>query len=311
MLKIENLVKRYGTMLAVNNLSMEIKKGEVFGFVGSNGAGKTTTMRVVAGLLQPTSGLVYIDGIEAIANPEMVKEKIGYMPDFFGVYDNLKAMEYMEFYASMYGMVGKEVTNTCMDLLEIVNLKDEANEYVDGLSRGMKQRLCLARCLVHNPEFLILDEPASGLDPRASFEMKEIIENLSSMGKTIMISSHILSELAKMCTSIGIMKSGQMIAQGSIDDILLKAGGNGTIRIKVLEGEEKAIDILKETVEVKKISILENEIVVAFSGDEKAEAMLIKKLIDEDILLNGFYKESGSLEQAFLELTEENKEVSL
>ena len=172
MLVIKNLEKSYGNFKALNGLNLEIEKGEIFGFIGPNGAGKSTTMKIVSGLLSPDSGEVYVDGIDAIKNNKELKDKIGYMPDFFGVYDNLRAIEYLEFYASIYGIVGEEARKLSMDLLELVNLQDKWDANVDGLSRGMKQRLCLARCLVHNPELLILDEPASGMDPRARFEMK-------------------------------------------------------------------------------------------------------------------------------------------
>jgi ABC-type multidrug transport system, ATPase component len=200
MLLIKDLEKSYGKFKALNKLNLDIKQGEIFGFIGPNGAGKSTTMKIVSGLLTPDDGEVYVDGIDAIKNNKKLKEKIGYMPDFFGVYDNLKAYEYLEFYGSIYGITGKEIKDLSMDLLELVNLENKYDAYVDGLSRGMKQRLCLARCLIHNPQLLILDEPASGMDPRARFEMKNILKNLKDMGKTIIVSSHILSELGEICT---------------------------------------------------------------------------------------------------------------
>ena len=216
MLEIKQLCKYYGDFLAVNHLDLSIENGEIFGFVGPNGAGKTTTMKIISGLLKASSGEVFIDGTNALKDAKQLKQKIGYMPDFFGVYDNLKAIEYMEFYASMYGIVGKKAKQISRELMALVNLSDKENSYVDGLSRGMKQRLCLARSMVHNPDLLILDEPASGLDPRARFEMKEILKNLKDMGKTIMISSHILPELAEICTTIGIMEHGQLLLQGKL-----------------------------------------------------------------------------------------------
>lgn len=245
MLVIRDLEKTYGKFKALNKLDLEIKQGEIFGFIGPNGAGKSTTMKIVSGLLSPDSGEVYVDGMDAIKNNRKLKEKIGYMPDFFGVYDNLKASEYLEFYGSIYGITGKEIRDLSMDLLELVNLQDKYNAYVDGLSRGMKQRLCLARCLIHNPQLLILDEPASGMDPRARFEMKNILKNLRDMGKTILVSSHILSELGEICTNIGVIESGKMVCQGTVEEIMSAVSGNHPIIITVTEKTQEAIKLLK------------------------------------------------------------------
>ena len=303
MLQINKLCKRYGKFQALNNLDLSIPKGEVFGFIGPNGAGKTTTMKIICGLLSATSGEVYVDGIDAIINKKEIKRKIGYMPDFFGVYDNLKAMEYMEFYASMYGIVGDGARKTCRELMALVNLSDKEDAYVDGLSRGMKQRLCLARCLVHNPELLILDEPASGLDPRARFEVKEILKNLSSMKKTIIISSHILPELAEMCTSIGVMERGHLVINGSIDDIIMNAKGSSPLHIQIVDNQETAIRLLKENPAVEKLSIRNDEIIVSYMGTEQDEANLLKQLILNDVAVSGFVREQGNLENIFMELT--------
>lgn len=305
MLQINNLYKSFGKFNAVDNLTLHIKKGEIFGFVGHNGAGKTTTMKITAGLLAPSAGSVYIDGINALFERNKVKRKIGYMPDFFGVYDNLKAIEYMEFYAAMYGIRGEEATKTCLNLMELVNLADKRDAYVDSLSRGMKQRLCLARSLVHDPELLLLDEPASGLDPRARFEMKEILKNLGSMGKTVIISSHILPELADMCDTIGIMQHGKLIMHGTVDEIQMKAMHQRPLNIRVLNDMDKAVRIIKENPKVSKVSVREGVLVADFTGDDKETANLLKRLFEEDILVESFYKEQGNLETLFLELTSE------
>lgn len=308
MLEIKQLNKTFGKFTAVDNLDLHIEKGELFGFVGHNGAGKTTTMKIVAGLLAATSGEVYIDGVDAFANRKEIKRKIGYMPDFFGTYDNLKAIEYMEFYASMYGIVGKEARQTSLNLMELVNLSDKTEMYVDSLSRGMKQRLCLARSLVHNPDLLILDEPASGLDPRARFEMKEIMKNLGSMGKTVIISSHILPELADMCTTIGIMQHGKLIMHGTVDEIQMEALHARPLNIKVLNHKEETIKILKEDPKTKRVSEREDYIVADYTGDEMETARLLKRMMAQEILVESFYKEKGNLESLFLELTSENSE---
>ena len=220
MVDIEELTKRYGKFVALDHMNLHIDKGEIFGFVGPNGAGKTTTMRIMCGLLKATSGKVTIDGVDALGRPADVKRKIGYVPDFFGVYDNLKVMEYMDFYGSMYGMSKREVENVADKYLELVALQDKKDEFVDSLSRGMKQRLCVARALIHDPELLVLDEPSSGLDPRSRHDMKNILRDLKEMGKTIVISSHILPELSEMCTSIGVIDHGKIVASGSVDEIV-------------------------------------------------------------------------------------------
>lgn len=305
MLVIHDLVKRFGKFTALDGLNLEIGHGELFGFVGPNGAGKTTTMRIVSGLLKADSGQIMVGEVDAMRSHRMLKEKIGYMPDFFGVYDNLKALEYMEFYASIYGINGKKARKLCYDLMELVNLSDKAESYVDSLSRGMKQRLCLARSLVHNPELLILDEPASGLDPRARFEMKEILKNLKDMGKTIIISSHILPELAEMCTSIGIIEKGKMVVNGTVEDIMSTLKTSNPLVIKILENQEGAIPILKENPAVENISIKTDCISIGFKGGEQEEAQLLKHLVSNQVVISSFSREEGNLESLFMQLTQE------
>ncbi|MDU5109469.1 MAG: ABC transporter ATP-binding protein [Clostridium sp.] len=307
MLVIKNLEKSYGNFKALNGVNLEIKKGEIFGFIGPNGAGKSTTMKIISGLLSADSGEVYVDGIDAIKDNKALKDKIGYMPDFFGVYDNLKAIEYLEFYASIYGILGDEARELAMDLLELVNLQDKWDANVDGLSRGMKQRLCLARCLVHNPELLILDEPASGMDPRARYEMKGILKNLREMGKTIIVSSHILSELGEICTRIGIIKNGSIVCEGTVEEVTLMASGTAPINITVMEDADKAISILREIPEVKEMSVDENKITAAIVGGDKEARDLLKTLVSKDIPVISFSRAAGNLEEVFIQITEENK----
>ncbi|NLL31044.1 MAG: ABC transporter ATP-binding protein [Clostridiales bacterium] len=308
MLVIKNLEKSYGKFKALKGVDLEIEKGEIFGFIGPNGAGKSTTMKIVSGLLSPDSGEVYVDGIDAIKENKLLKEKIGYMPDFFGVYDNLMAIEYLEFYASIYGIVGEEARKLSMDLLELVNLSDKYDANVNGLSRGMKQRLCLARCLVHNPELLILDEPASGMDPKSRFEMKGILKNLKSMGKTIIISSHILSELGEICSKVGIIQNGKMVCQGTVDEVTLFATGSAPITITVIDEVDRAIKIIKEAPTVRNVSADENRITASIIGGDIEAKNLLKSLVIQDIPVISFTKAAGNLEDVFIQITEGNSE---
>ena len=305
MLKIENLVKKYGTFTAVDHLSLELGKGDIFGFVGPNGAGKTTTMRVVATLMEATSGTVLVDGINVADHPVKVRGKIGYMPDFFGVYDNLKVDEYMDFYGSCYGLSKGERNKRSDELLELVNLQDKRDSYVDTLSRGMKQRLCLARSLIHNPELLILDEPASGMDPRARIEMKGILKALKEMKKTILISSHILHELAELCSSIGIIERGKLVYSGELQDIMRRITGKTILEIRVLSEVDKAVSLLREQPLVEDISGEDNTLQVSYAGNDEDMTALLKLLIQHEIPVLSYTKEEGSLEEVFMEVTKE------
>ncbi|HEY8421514.1 MAG TPA: ABC transporter ATP-binding protein [Thermoclostridium sp.] len=308
MVVVENLVKRYKGTLAVDRLCMEIPEGEIYGFVGANGAGKTTTMRIIAGLLAPTSGRVLINGIDISKEPLKVKERIGYMPDFFGVYDDLKVSEYMAFYAGLQGIYGSKCSELTDSLLELVRLTEKKDAYVDTLSRGMKQRLCLARSLIHDPDFLILDEPASGLDPRARVEMKEILKELRSMGKTVLISSHILPELSELCTSIGIIDAGRLVASGSVAEIAEKLSQSGLIKIKVADKEENAVKILMEIPEVGEISSVAGVLEVKVNGGENICVRILKTLVENDIPVISFHPVESSLEAVFMKLTERGNE---
>lgn len=303
MLYIKDLTKNYGSFTAVNHLTLHIPEGDLFGFVGPNGAGKTTTIRIVCGLLKASGGSVQIGGTSAPVGSKEMKRLIGYVPDFFGVYDNLKVYEYMDMYGSMYGMFSRDIAKLTNDLLELVNLSDKREFYVDTLSRGMKQRLCVARALLHNPKLLILDEPSSGLDPRARVEMKELLKNLHSMGKTIVISSHILSELSEMCNSIGIMNRGQLVRAGLIEDIMQQVAGGRRINIHVASDMEPAVRIMKEQTGVAVESVRENELIISHGGTDEEICALIAQLIQNGVILTGFHREEGSLESLFMQLT--------
>lgn len=308
MVKIEELRKSYGDFHALNGMNLEIKKGELFGFVGPNGAGKTTTMRIMSGLLSADSGSVRVGEVNVTEHPTRVKNLIGYMPDFFGVYDNLKAIEYMEFFASIYGFHGKSARKLCLEMMDLVNLADKENAYVDGLSRGMKQRLCLARCLIHSPEMLILDEPASGLDPRARFEMKEILRNLSEMGKTILISSHILPELAEMCTNVGIVEKGRLVVSGTVDEIMSKFNNTNPLVVKFEEGQEKVIQYLKENPSIENISTHGDKVYIGFQGTGMEEGKLLASMIQQGGIVSSFGREEGNLESLFMQITGKEEE---
>ncbi len=303
MLQINHLYKSYGKFQAVSNLTLHIPKGDLFGFVGPNGAGKTTTIRMVCGLMLPNSGDIFINGIDAMAHQKEIKKRIGYVPDFFGVYDNLKVREYMDFYGSMYRMNSREIQRISDDLLELVNLSDKKEVFVDTLSRGMKQRLCVARALIHNPALLVLDEPNSGLDPRARVEMKELLQNLRSMGKTIVISSHILSELSEMCNSIGIMNHGSLVAAGRIEDVMEGVFGNNQLVITLDEGRETAIRIVNEYTKVEVDSVGEHEIKLSHNMTKTEIAQMVGAMIAGGVVVTGFHKQEGDLETLFMRVT--------
>ena len=307
-LSTENLAAGYDGKAWIREISIHASRGEIVTLIGPNGAGKTTAIKIMTGLLQAEEGSVLINGKDALADPDQLKSCIGYVPDFFGVYDNLTVGEYMSFFASCYQLDGLVARKRYTALLEQVGLEGKLDFYVDGLSRGMKQRLCLARALIHDPQILILDEPTSGLDPRTRVEFKEILEDLKFAGKTILISSHVLSELSEMCTDIGIIDQGRMILEGNIQDILSRVNASNPLVISVYSNMEKALSILKSHPCVRTISMREKDICVRFTGDAQDEAILLQQLIDSDVLVNGFTREKGSLETVFMQLTDHEEE---
>lgn len=302
-LKIEKLTKKYGKTYALNGLDMEVKKGDIYGFVGPNGAGKTTTLRIISGLLKSDGGDLWLDGVRTTKNILKQKSLIGFVPDFFGVYENLSVIEYLEFFAASYGIYGRAGTVRAREVLEMVELSGKEEQMVDLLSRGIQQRLCLARAMIHKPKLLVLDEPNSGLDPRARVEMKELLQNLRSMGKTIVISSHILSELAEMCNSIGIMDHGKLVEAGNIEDVMEHVFGGNRIVVSVHGEMEPAVRMLKEHPQIKVESVGEKEIHISHAMKEEEIAQLIAQMIQNGIIVTGFYKEEGNLESLFMQLT--------
>lgn len=303
MIEIKGLSKTFGHFHALKGIDLSIKKGSVFGFVGPNGAGKSTTMSILATLMLPTSGFAKVDGIDVTEHPHLVRRKIGYMPDFFGVYDQLKTDEYLHFYGASYGLTKPERDQLIPQLLELVNLSDKRDSYVDSLSRGMKQRLCLARCLVHDPELLILDEPASGLDPRARIEMREILKELKSMGKTIIISSHILPELAEMVDEIGVIEHGEMIAVGNISNIQQQLMAKRLITIKLASGHEQLKSFLLDQSFVQGVFIDGNHVQVQFSGQDDEQVVLLRSILKAGFAVISFHEAQTDLEDIFLAIT--------
>ena len=311
MLRIENVKKSYGKYRALDGLNMEIKPGALYGFVGPNGAGKTTTIKILAGLLAPDEGRISIDGMDMSTAGQDLKGKIGYVPDHFGVYDNLTVWEYMEFFAACYGIEGLTGRKRCEFLLDQVGLERRRDFYVDGLSRGMKQRLCLARALVHEPKLLILDEPSSGLDPKTRKEFMEMIMEINEQGTTIFISSHVLSELSQVCTDIGIIEQGRIVLGGSMKEILERVDQSNPLLITVYRNAERAMGILRSHSCVRTISIKDNCFAVGFTGDAQDEALLLQQLVDAEVLVNGFSRQQGNLESLFMQITEHEEAPAL
>ncbi len=309
MLRIHELTKKYGTLTALDGLNLEIGEGQLHGFVGPNGAGKTTTMRILATLMKPTSGAAFVAGTDIVREPAKARSLIGYMPDFFGVYDRLKCSEYLDFYGRCYRIAGSDRQRMTQQLLALVQLEDKADAYVDSLSRGMKQRLCLARSLIHDPKLLILDEPASGMDPRARADMKGILRTLREMGKTVLISSHILPELSEMCDSLTILDHGRLVFSGSVGALADKMNGNAPLDIRLREGcGEEAVEAaaarLKELPYVTEI--LQEEpclLRVRVNGEEDVCADALQQLILSGAPVCDFHRAPMNLEKVFMEVT--------
>jgi ABC-2 type transport system ATP-binding protein len=303
---VEQLTKTYGSRWALDHVSFEVPEREIFGFVGPNGAGKTTTLRILAALLEPTDGKAYIDGSDVTKDREKVHTKIGYMPDFFGVYDQLTVGEYVDFYAACYRQPKRRRQKIVDDLLALVGMTERKNQLVDTLSRGLKQRVCLARSLVHDPAVLLLDEPASGLDPRARVEMREILKELQGMGKTIIISSHILPELTELCTMIGIIDHGRMRATGSVRDVIARLSSARRLRITVIDERDAALEILTPLASVRHAEAVNGAIEAEYDGDEKTASDILVALTGAGIRVSSFAPVDGGLEDAFMRATSED-----
>ena len=307
-IETRGLTKRYDDQLAVSGIDMVVGPGEIYGLVGPNGAGKTTTMKILATLLAPTAGEALVCGIPVDADPIAVRRRIGYMPDFYGVYDDLRVWEYLDFFARCYGVPAARRATMIGELLEIVALGEKRDAYVESLSRGMRQRLCLAHTLVHDPALLILDEPASGLDPRARVEMREILRELRAMGKTILVSSHILPELGEMCTGVGIIDRGRLLRSGSIDEIERSLRAGAVLRIELLSDPAPLVALLEADRRIGEVLIdpaVEGvtRLELPFDGTTEEQAALLREVVEAGHQVIGFSQATSDLEEIFLKVT--------
>ena len=303
MIETKNLTKNYGNLTAVDNLNLTIQDGDIFGFIGPNGAGKTTTMRILVTLLEPFGGSAFINGLDVRKDGKKVRRLVGYMPDFMGVYDDLKVFEYLEFFAAAFGIERKKRKSIVEGVLELTDLESKKSATVDSLSRGMQQRLGLARVLIHDPKVLILDEPASGLDPRARIEIRELLRELKRMGKTIMISSHILSELEEICDHVGIIEHGQLVFSGTLEEIRPRLGIESKVRVRVVDHQDKAVELLSALPEVHQVQVLGDEIAVTFHKGKDANGIVARTLVLADLNIISLQPERLKLDDAFLQLT--------
>ena len=303
MIELIGLSKHFKDHKAVHEISMKIDKGDAFGFIGPNGAGKTTTIKMMATLLHPTAGEIYINGISVTEEPEKVRSFIGYMPDHFGVYEGMKVWEYLDFFAASFRKEKKIRPTLIKDVLELTDLTSKKDTAIEVLSTGMKQRLCLAKTLLHDPDVLILDEPASGLDPRARIELKVLLKELSQMGKTIFISSHILPELADYCNKIGIIETGRLIACGDVKHIIDMIRPVHSFSLEVLNEQDRAIRLLSEEPDIEAIKVTNSHISFNFKGNREHIPDVIERLVLSKIKILGFSETETNLEDVFMKIT--------
>ena len=303
MIETIDLTKKYGDFFALESLTLKLEQGDLFGFIGPNGAGKTTTIRILSTLLSPTWGEAYVCGHSIYTHPREIRRAIGYMPDIFGVYDDMRVIEYLEFVAAAYRIDGPKRRQVAERSLELVDLVAKRDELVTSLSRGMTQRLGLARVLLHDPQVLLLDEPASGLDPRARIEMRNLLKRLQGMGKTILVSSHILPELADICNRVGIIEYGRLLACGNVQDLLAQVRGRPTVRIRVAGSPEAAAKALERCPEAAAVTVKDGEVVVALADGIPNGSALAARLVTDGHGLVSLREQEVNLETAFLELT--------
>jgi ABC-2 type transport system ATP-binding protein len=311
MIEIKGLTKKYGDLFAIREINLSLQAGDVFGFIGPNGAGKTTTMRILATLLQPTWGEAYVAGHSIYTAPKDIRRAIGYMPDFFGVYDDMKVIEYLEFFAAAYRIRGEKRRKVCDDVLDLVDLGYKRDALVTSLSRGMTQRLGLARVLLHDPQVLLLDEPASGLDPRARIEIRALLKELRSMGKTIMVSSHILPELADVCNKIGIIERGELIVNADVADVMKQVRQQTVLKVAVAERDGKTLDGAAELLaglpqieSVERSSQVGAPLTVTLKADAQDPSDIARALFEDGYALTLLKEDEINLETAFMTLTQ-------
>ncbi len=303
MIKTENLTKKYGEMFAINSIDLSLEQGDLFGFIGPNGAGKTTTMRIIATLLEPTWGEAYVCNHSIYNNPKEIRRLVGYMPDFFGVYDDMKVIEYLEFFAAAYRIKGPARRKRCDEMLETVDLDFKRDAFANTLSRGQTQRLGLARVLLHDPQVLLLDEPLSGLDPRARIEMRNLLRRLGQMGKTVVVSSHILPELADVCNKVGIIDRGVMSVSAEVSEVMQRVRQRVILQIGVAENEDKAAQTLEAIESVDSVTEGDGFLVATLNEGVADYSDIPTKLVEAGFRLTRFSEEEVNLESAFMALT--------
>ncbi len=304
MIELRGLHRYFGRTHAVEDVSFEVRSGEVFGYIGPNGAGKTTSMRILATLDEPTRGDAFVDGFSVIQDPDRVRNRLGFMPDYFGTYPNVNVREYLDFFARAYGMVGRNRLKAVRRVMDFTLLHTLAEKPINGLSKGMKQRLCLGRAMIHNPSVLILDEPAAGLDPRARIELREMIGRLADDGKAVLVSSHILTELAEMCDTVGIIEQGHLLAVGTVSDMRKRAQPHAMVRVTVMGGAAKLGEWLEGRKDVEELKIVDEVAFISHAGDRQSEVNLLREMISAGFPVAEFHVDSKSLEDVFLHVTQ-------
>ncbi|MEY4180584.1 MAG: hypothetical protein RLY70_4158 [Planctomycetota bacterium] len=303
MIELIDFGKDYGDFRAVDRLNLKIGAGELFGFIGPNGAGKSTTIRFLATLLKPSRGEGMVNGYSVNREPMMVRQSVGYMPDNFGVYDGMKVWEFLDFFAVAYRIGRTKRRQVIKDVLELLDLGHKRDDYVNGLSRGMKQRLCLAKTLVHDPPVLILDEPTSGLDPRARIEVKALLKELRRMGKTVLISSHILSELADTCTTIGIIERGQLLMHGPIQEVYRRIRGNRLVEVKFVSGQDVGLSVIRSNPATRNVTVDEGSVTVELDTDDAGVAQLLRVMLSQGVEIRSYADKDPTLEDVFMLVT--------